>query len=40
MLPKNNEKEESKQVQDETPGDSIKKSLTSIGIIFFAVIIT
>ena len=41
MLPKNNEKEdssnlideESKQLQGETCGDSLKKSLTIIGII-------
>ena len=48
MLPKNNGKEDSsnlddeksKQLQGETPGDSLKKSLTIIGMIFFAVIIT
>ena len=48
MLPKNNEKEgssnlvdgKSKQLQDETSGDSLQKTLTTIGIIFFVVIIT
>ena len=48
MLPKNNEKEdssnlvdeESKQLQGETLGDSLKNSLTIISIIFFVVIIT
>ena len=48
MLPTNNEKEDScnlvdeksKQLQSETRGDSLKKSLTIIGIIFFVVIIT
>ena len=48
MLPKNNGKEDSsnldgeksKQLQGETHGDSLQKSLTIIGMIFFAVIIT
>ena len=47
MLPKNKEKEEpsnhayekSKQLRSETPGDSLEKSLTIIGIISFLVII-
>ena len=47
MLPKNSEKEDSsnfvdeksKQLQDETLEDSLKKPSTIIGIIFFVVII-